>query len=527
MPQSVVTSIFTALTTLVILTAPPTAATTCLSHTASTFNINTITTWRCNDTIQSEYIAQPTDVTNFPPCSTMSLSSAPHHDINCSCPVGYTDPLFTDPTHRERGYGTVSFHDIHRLACAQACDEDYLLIRAKDNYKQDICACHAALGCRFTSRMFPTQPDHAIIVIPDNLAQAAQVVKCYHTEGEKVSAVDMLLCAEFKLHYQHAPPPPETITCLHKQWYDASARRCKACKTCTGTTPGIESACTALKDTVCRACAQHEYVSEVDGRCHACDADQEYDHGQKRCVRQQRNLYQGKCQHAPGHVYLPWVNECSPCARNTRQVENRCVPCHANFFTAGAAATTCEPCPAAHVRAVDQDHCLECQNGTMVQAGACEPCPKNHVRLAGMSECVACVAGHRGRDHVACEECANIDASECVQCGVGEEWNAVEGHCDLCGHGGCAKDGEATQDRPGLPIRAGEEFVLEKLHMRVARDADGGGQVKNLEETEGLLYASDDFLRGDHFRSDYKVECEDQYEFVQHNETGLHSCTRE
>tara|TARA_X000000368_G_scaffold41116_1_gene29768 strand:+ start:265 stop:1638 length:1374 start_codon:yes stop_codon:yes gene_type:complete len=454
----------------------------------------------------------------------MSLSSTPHHDINCSCPVGYTDPLFSHHTHHKQGYGTVSPHNIHRLACAQACDEDYLLIRAKKNYNQEICACHADLGCRFTSRVFPTQPDHAIIVIPDNLAQATQVVKCYHTEGEKVSAVDMLLCAEFNLHYQHTPPPPETITCLHKQWYDASARHCKACKQCSGTTPGIESACTALKDTVCRACAQHEYVSEVDGRCHACDADQEYDPKQKRCVRQQRNLYQGKCHHAPGHVYLPWVQACSPCPRNTRQVENRCEPCDANFFTSGPAATACEPCPAAHVRAVGEDQCRECEEGNRVQAGECQLCPKNRVRLAGMSDCVPCLPGNSDRDRLACEACEKIEDSNCVQCDAGEEWNAVDARCDRCGHGGCAKNVVDTQETPPLPIKAGEEFVLEKLHMRFMRGVDGEHQAKGLEETEALLYASDDFLRGASLWSEYRVYCENNYEFVSDSNTALYSC---
>ena len=302
-----------------------------------------------------------------------------------------------------------------------------------------------------------------------------------------------------------------------------------------------------MADTQCTPCAQTEYVSPHDRRCHSCDADQEWNPSRKRCVQQQRNIYQDKCPQQPGHVFLPWTNTCAPCPRHTKQVENRCEPCTVNWHTDGPGSTTCERCPGAHVRAADAAECSECPVGKKAMddgSGECVSCARRSVRALGVDACVKCAPGYQAVDGARCEPCQSDDEDvDCEKCDPGMYLNATDRRCYACRESApnacpvdeqwvcskCEKD-STHEDRKKLaetytlPLRDGYEGVLRRLKMRHKRDYPACKSSKRLQDTMALLYASDAFLRGD-INTEYPLCCDNGYEFNNQTTYNLHYCT--
>jgi hypothetical protein len=409
---------------------------------------------------------------------------------------------------------------------------------AKAGYTADVCGCQAAMGCRFVPRVLPRAADvQTIMVIPDDLREATRVVHCYHGGAGTSSAVDLLLCADLGVDYLHDHTPSRPQTCRRGQYLDPAQHKCTECSRCSEG-HGEAQPCSAVTDTRCVACAPSEYVSPHDRRCHSCDADQEWDAQRQRCVRQQRNIYQGRCAQQPGHVFLPWTQTCAPCPRNTRQVENRCSPCAVNSYTRGPNATTCLPCPSAHVRAAGDAECRECPVG-MQAASECMPCARQSVRVLGVEACVMCAPGYRAVDGARCEPCEGTD---CVPCEDGMYLAATDRQCYPCRKSapGACPEGEqwvcskCEQDpshdtgiklveQYTLPLRSGYEAVLAELKMRYAPDYAACVHSRLLEETKALLYASDAFLRGS-VSASYQLCCDDGYAFEKDTEFNLYYC---
>ena len=511
----------------------------CRNLVSTTENVEKVSRWNCTAVLApNDMVIIPTDQANHPPCSTVSASDAT--PVRCSCPAGYTDDHFGTPDQVSQGYGRVAAHDLARVTCARPCGEHYARILAKSGYPPDVCGCQAGIGCRFVPRSFPHTPDaQTVMVIPDDLREAARAVHCYHHGAS--SAVDLLLCADLGVDYLHNHAPPRLLQCPRRQWLDRARQRCAECSRCPDGSGEVEL-CSAVADTKCAPCKPHEYVSPHDRQCHSCDADQEWDPSRQRCVPQQRNIHQDQCAQQPGHVFLPWAQTCAPCPRHTRQVENRCEPCEANWQTREVGATACEPCLPSHVRAAGDAECRECPAGEQAAAGGgeCVPCAGQSVRALGVEACVACAPGYRAVDGARCEPCEGAGA-DCVPCEDGWYLDAADRQCHPCREAGpqlcpegerwvcsqCQKDPgygarKALMEEYTVPLRESYEGVLGRLNMR--RDAGCEG-AKRLEETMALLYANDAFLRGD-LLSQYHLCCDDGYTFKEDPKYNLYFCSR-
>lgn len=527
-----------ALALLGLATANP-----CRNLVATAENVQTVSRWNCTAVLSPDYMAIiPTDQIEHPPCSTVSATATA--TVQCSCPAGYTDDHFLTSDQVEQGYGHVAPHNLARVTCARPCGEDYARILAKTGYPQAVCGCQAGMGCRFVSRSFPRAPDsQTVMVIPDDLREAARVVHCYHHGGSgprASSAVDLLLCADLGVDYLHDHAAPRPLQCPRRQWLDRTRQTCVECARCPDGS-GEVAPCSAVADTKCAPCRPHEYVSPHDRQCHSCDADQEWDPSRQRCLPQQRNIHQDKCAQQPGHVFLPWTQTCAPCPRHTRQVENRCEPCEANWQTRGVGATACERCLASHVRAAGDAECRECPAGEQAAAGAgaCVPCKGQSVRALGVEACVACAPGYRAVDGARCEPCEGAGV-DCVPCEDGWYLDATDRQCHQCQAAGAklCPEGEqwvcsqcevdlgygvrkALAEQYTVPLRKGYEGVLRRLNMRHGAGCDGS---KRLEETTALLYANDMFLRGD-VLPEYHLCCEQGYGFQRDTTYNLYSCS--
>ncbi|MBE36346.1 MAG: hypothetical protein CMI16_12460 [Opitutaceae bacterium] len=511
------------------------AANPCRNLVATTEHVQTVSRWNCTAVLPPEYMASPTDQAQYPPCATVSSSTR----VQCSCPAGYTDDHFDKIDEVNQGYGHVEPHNLARVTCARPCGEHYARILAKTGYPPDVCGCQAGMGCRFVPRSFPHRADsQTVMVIPDDLREAARVVHCYHHGAS--SAVDLLLCADLGVDYMHDHAAPRPLQCPRRQWLDRARETCVECSRCQEGSGEI-APCSAVADTKCAPCKPHEYVSPHDRQCHSCDADQEWDPSRQRCVPQQRNIHQDKCAQLPGHVFLPWTQACAPCPRHTRQVENRCEPCEVNRQTRDVGATACERCLDSHVRAAGDAECRECPAGEKAAgSGECVPCEEKSVRAPGMEACVACAPGYRAVDGTRCEPCEGAD---CVSCAVGWYLDAADRHCYPCRDAApqacpegerwrcskCVQD-SGYDDRTKLaeqytvPLRQGYEGVLRRLHMRHKRDYAACQDSKPLEDTMALLYASDAFLRGG-LSEKYHLCCDDGHAFDNATQYNLYLCS--
>ena len=519
----------------------------CRNLVATAGNVLKVSAWNCTAVLTPQHMASVSDQVQYPPCAAVSATdtttTAGH--IPCSCPAGYTDDHFGTAAEVDQGYGHVPRHELGRVTCARPCGEEYARVLAKSGYPTDVCGCQADMGCRFVPRSFPQAPDsQTVMVIPDDLREAARVVHCYRTSSARAStAVDLLLCADLGVDYLHDHAPPRPLQCPRRQWLDRARQTCTECSRCPDGS-GEAEPCSAVADTECTPCKPHEYVSPHDRQCHSCDADQEWDPSRQRCVQQQRNIHQNKCPQQPGHVFLPWAQTCAPCPRHTRQVENRCEPCEVNWQTHGVGETACEPCPGAHVRAPGDSECRECPVGEQA-AGAdsseeCMPCAGQSVRALGVEACVPCAPGYRAVDGARCEPCEGVDCVPCEDgmyldatdrrcyecrdaapeaCAEGEQWV-----CSQCEQDSRHYDRKKLAEQYTLPLREEYEGVLGVLHMQHKRDYAACGESKRLEKTIALLYASDAFLRGDDFIAAYDLCCDPGYTFKTDENYNLYSC---
>lgn len=512
----------------------------CLDMIANQENIQVMNSWNCSSALHSldMFHVKRNEIISIP-CS-LAIPGKNDDFVKCACPPGQTDAYFQTQEEREKGVGTIKTEDFARVSCSQQCSEKYGLIIAKQGYSMDACACHTVAGCLFQDREFPHEASHSVVLIPDDLSRKTGIVKCFNTDAYQTNTNDIVICSEFGLDFNFAPGNEITESCIYGEWFDAKAKKCTECTKCAAPHYGIREECSTFTDTKCEKCEANAFVSAIDGRCYYCDSNEIWNAKSQKCEFQQRNIFQNKCSHKPGHIFLPWTQSCEPCGVNKFQVENQCLDCPASSYSAHPAATTCTLCPPASVRPHSQRRCQECNPGFHALKGKCHPCPKNHVRILGMESCVSCLPGYESFDGISCVQCLDFDADTCEKCpGTNQYLDRSDMKCKKCRSNATCSSTEkwncnqcepkftkymqsTTYYQHTLPIAAGKEFVLSQLEISFSTEKDG----RNFEETSAILYANSGFFLDNTELQKYKIKCLQPFYFIKDVQSGLYFCSQ-
>ena len=369
-------------------------------------------------------------------------------EVMCSCPAGFTDPLFSTGDF-DMGRGVLKKNDIRHLSCAKACPRAYK--SALSVADPNMCACHNSEGCIFSPRNFFRRQffddgnalaDKHVIIIPDDVRRPHQTIPCFQTCAQVVNPWHVGQCALLGVQYEFCEEISQGAPCPGGHYKDLSDGTCKLCQGCPRGTE-TASPCTQNAPPACKQC-EEGFFSESGERCQPCRPGEESSPLRDHCVKsvESRPLTYsgGDTLCAGGEIWIQTTKTCSPCPRNTAQVAGECEACTEGYYTPGQKSTACVPCPASHTRVYGQLSCQQCPDGKFSRPGntQCSLCPPNTIRIAGMADCVPCQSDFFSLDRVQCLPCPfdgqthNRESPTCAFCGRGLHFDAASRQCVPC-----------------------------------------------------------------------------------------------
>lgn len=372
--------------------------------------------------------------------------SLQHTQQACACPAGtrIQPEHYIARTQAQGALGVFSTLALHTEAvprCTTACPATFSAVLESDDVRA--CACWARGGCMFSERIDASQVHderQAVMLVPDDLMAAVDVVSCTHEGQQRVGAA--ILCSVHGVASRVPPAASGGIVAFCKPGFYRTDGQCRPCTKCAAY-ERESRACAPHRD---RECAAIEPAATAPLAADAQNASCRAGHAFHR-------VYQ-ECMRCSGGAYATGrTTACLLCPANTesarRPVADNCTACPSGFVREASSVHACELCPAGSELGA-AGVCIACPAGMANPGGlpGCVPCAPQTWSAPGSRRCSPCASPSQvvSEAQDVCVDCAPQDHSvnhRCAPCLVSPWLVCDAGHFrDDCtfknATGGCA-----------------------------------------------------------------------------------------